>query len=225
MNINHKLILLTYLLASNQLVALAELRSQELKPFKMQGNSQAKSVHQGRTYHDYKGARVLAPKQKRFPILEQLEYLLYPTQSFVDEKPRLRLERLEVAVFGNKQKGSVPTRLHKLKDEITAWQIANEQSMLMLESGTQSKYKQANAYTNHHQKAETHNRSQRHQTNYASRPMQQTNLAMQQTHYPPAPVTYQKSVRANRFDYDRANYRLMSPLLKDIGRRSIEALF
>lgn len=69
--------------------------------------------------------RLIPPKQKNYPLLEQLESLLFPKYDFKEDNPGKRLERLELASFGDVQKGSIKSRLDKLKAEIESWQIAN----------------------------------------------------------------------------------------------------
>lgn len=69
--------------------------------------------------------RLIAPKQKSYPVLEKLEQVLYPAQNFNREAPGQRLDRLEIAVFGKRQEGDIATRLDKIQNEIMAWQISN----------------------------------------------------------------------------------------------------
>lgn len=50
---------------------------------------------------------------------------MYPNTNFRQDNPAQRLERLEIAAFGTKQKGNIDFRLAKIQDEILSWQIAN----------------------------------------------------------------------------------------------------
>lgn len=68
--------------------------------------------------------RILAPKQKSYPVLEALEAELYPHKNFSKEAPQKRLERVEIATFGEIQSGSLKDRIDKLKLELQNWQIA-----------------------------------------------------------------------------------------------------
>lgn len=69
--------------------------------------------------------RSLPSKRKSYPLLEQIERELYPSHNFRDESPGKRLERLEVATFGEKQHGHVASRLKALRTEIETWHMAN----------------------------------------------------------------------------------------------------
>ena len=72
--------------------------------------------------------RILAPKQKSYPVLEDLEAELYPHKNFSKEAPQKRLERIEIASFGEIQSGSIKQRIEKLKLELQNWQIAQAQN-------------------------------------------------------------------------------------------------
>lgn len=160
----------------------------------------------GRTYNYHKGSRILAAKKAEFPILDQYEALLFPHKKgvFKEEKPKARLERIEIAVHGNIQKGSIKHRLNLLENEITGWQIANYQTLQILD--TKQKDPHAFSYNNFNP---SQKRTQIRQ--------------VQRNPYP--------QYRANNFsqrkpvDYDYQNYRLASPVIRDIGRRSVRALF
>ncbi len=106
---------------------------QELQPVILNHNSQ-QIYSQGNNYNDFKDVRITGPKRKSYPILDQFESKLYPRHNFKKENPSRRLERLEIAVFGNKQKGSIKKRVTSLKAELEAWQIANEQVSEILDS-------------------------------------------------------------------------------------------
>lgn len=104
-----------------------------LLPSKAQYQSQALTIEAntstvGRTFTHFEGARILAPKEKSYPFLDQLEYLLFPSLDFKKQNPGKRLQRLEMAVFGEKQKGKIKNRLNKLQNEVDSWQIANMQT-------------------------------------------------------------------------------------------------
>jgi hypothetical protein len=69
--------------------------------------------------------RVMPPaKAKSYPILESLELKLYPSQDFRQEQPGHRLERIEIAMFGSIQSGSISDRVERLRSEVANWQIA-----------------------------------------------------------------------------------------------------
>lgn len=69
--------------------------------------------------------RLMPPKQKTYPVLEKLEKMLYPDKNFNSENPSKRLERLEIAVMGSVQTGTISQRLTKIQNETEAWQISN----------------------------------------------------------------------------------------------------
>ncbi len=69
--------------------------------------------------------RLLATRMKAYPVLDRLETLLYPNRNFKREEPAARLVRIEVAVFGVKQIGTINERLQKLDNELASWQIAS----------------------------------------------------------------------------------------------------
>ncbi len=142
--------------------------------------------------------RVLAPKIKTYPFLNQLESLLYPSKNFKSENPSQRLERLEMAVFGTKQNGSISTRLNNLKTELENWQIGNMKTMKPLELKAQGSML--------NDKREKY-------------PYQQYNNPAISNH---SALSIQHS--AHR-DYDYMNYRLATPLIQNIGRRTIDAFF
>jgi len=99
------IIILLIFLITNQ--ASAQYQEQELEPATM---------------------RALAPKQKSYPVLEALEAELYPHKNFSKEAPQKRLERIEIASFGEIQSGSIKQRIEKLKLELQNWQIAQAQN-------------------------------------------------------------------------------------------------
>ncbi len=68
--------------------------------------------------------RVMPPQRKSYPILESLEKQLYPSQDFREQDPAHRLERLEIAMLGSRQAGTVADRLDRLRSEVMNWQIA-----------------------------------------------------------------------------------------------------
>jgi len=70
--------------------------------------------------------RSLATKQKAYPILDEIEELIFPRHNFHKDSPGKRLERLEIAVFGQINKvDDIQLRLDKLRLEIESWQIAH----------------------------------------------------------------------------------------------------
>jgi len=68
--------------------------------------------------------RAMPPRAKSYPILDSLERELYPNQDFHKEDPGHRLERLEIAMLGTRQSGTIAERLDRLRSEIANWQIA-----------------------------------------------------------------------------------------------------
>ncbi len=68
--------------------------------------------------------RVMPPQRKSYPILESLEKQLYPGRDFREENPNHRLERLEIAMLGSYQSGTIAERLERLRSEVVNWQIA-----------------------------------------------------------------------------------------------------
>lgn len=72
--------------------------------------------------------RRTAPKHKTYPILEQFEAILYPGKNFSREAPNARLERIEIAVFGNKQNATISLRIKQLQAELDSWEIAQAQT-------------------------------------------------------------------------------------------------
>ncbi len=143
--------------------------------------------------------RLLAPKIKTYPFLNQLELLLYPSQNFKSENPSQRLERLEMAVFGTKQHGNISTRLNNLKEELDNWQIGNMQAM-----------------------KNTKQNSERLQPNIEREKITYPNYNNPNTTPLAAAVNIQRPVTR---DYQYMNYRLATPLLQNIGRRTIDAFF
>jgi hypothetical protein len=161
-------------------------------------NPKFSSMQIGRTYNYHDQSRILAAKEASFPILDQFESLLFPQKNFKKEKAKQRLERIEIAVHGNIQKGSIKYRLNLLEDEISAWQIANYQTMQILETKKQN----SNAFT------------------YTNFDTAQTSTSIKQRQARATNYTQNKSI-----DYDYQNYRMINPIVRDVGRRSVRALF
>ena len=174
--------------------------AQELKPVHLNQN-EFQASQAGRTYNYHDKSRILASKKASFPILDQYEALLFPQKDFKEQKPKERLGRIEIAVHGDIQKGSIKHRLNLLENEITAWQIANYQTLEILNQKQNSQH----AYTQ-----VANNQVPQRQPNVRRMP--------QQTYRP----QYRQSKKR---DYDYENYRMASPIIKDIGRRSVRALF
>lgn len=197
----YRIILLSLFLSSTPAIAYQEM---SLQPVQVR-SPQYKPMQLGRTYNYYDGSRVLAAKEANFPILEQFEKLLFPQKDFSKEKPKARLERIEIAVHGNIQKGSVKHRLNSLENEITGWQIANYQTMKILDT----KETNSNAFA------------------YPSMQVSQKNTYIQRNYHPQGVygAPRQNISQKKAVDYDYQNYRLASPVVRDIGRRSIRALF
>lgn len=137
-------------------------------------------------------SRLLAPKQKTYPFLDQLEASLYPNRNFKQDKPGERLERIEIAVFGKKQSGSISNRLENLQAELNNWQIGNMKTVKNIEANNK---KEKIAY--------------QHYNNPQIIPRQAFNVQRQ----------------ASPKDYDYMNYRMATPLVQNIGRRAIDAIF
>ena len=137
-------------------------------------------------YQEQTPQRLFAPKKKIYPFLDQLEASLYPQQNFKRDNPSQRLERIEIAVFGSKQSGSISTRLNNLQSELNNWQIGNMKVVKTQEP--KAERLKPNAYI--------------------------------------APAHSALSVQhpASK-DYDYMNYRLATPLVQNIGRRAIDAIF
>lgn len=195
----------------------ADLQAQELKPVTLREKSIA-PISIGRTYNNYKGSRILASKKRTYPFLTQMEELLYPGMLFESENPGKRLERLEIAVFGSKQKGSINNRVSRIKSEVEAWQIANAQALEIVNSKTQAS-KEDRAF-----KYQSPRKNTFRQVAYTA-PRQPVSFYQPQ----PPKYNYSTSVQATPYrrqiDYDYQNYRMASPLIRDIGRRTIDVLF
>ena len=181
------------------------------------------NMAQGRTYNHKAGNRILAPKTKTYPFLDQLEYLLYPSMDFKKEHPGKRLERLEMSVFGAKQDGSIAIRLTKLQQEVDAWQIANMRPLDGLNSNTLQKehLRETSAFAYQENKSTSNRRTLaprgRQQPGYSNYPVQQSAYVNSySSHFPK---------QRNQVDYDYQNYRMAAPLLQTIGRKGIQALF
>ncbi|MDD9898249.1 MAG: hypothetical protein OXU45_04520 [Candidatus Melainabacteria bacterium] len=164
------------------------------------------SVMAGRTYNHHGQVRTLAPKTKSYPFLDQLEFMIYPGRNFKLEKPGKRLERLEVAVFGDKQSGAIPKRLSKLEDEITSWQIANAQAMEIVNSS-----KKENQVFN------------------LPKPVKANKAPIVKPYPPPMvmpnPYWSNKNVTAKKVDYDYMNYRMGAPLMQHTAKRLLDLMF
>lgn len=147
----NKLIIL--LLINNLLLPALSFQEQELKPY----------------------TRSLPPKAKDYPILTKYEEVLYPNKKLVKSSAKERLERIEIAIFGNKQTGSIKDRLNKLDEETIAWQIG-------------------------------------------SYPPKTPPEKVQ----PATPYLMPQTQSVKHKDYD---YRLFTPLLRQVGRSSINSIF
>ena len=199
-----QLILFSIILSS--IISAKAYTELDLKPIHI-NNHKFSSMQLGRTYNYQDQSRILAAKEASFPILEQYESLLFPQKNFKKEKAKQRLERIEVAVHGNIQKGSIQYRLNLLEDEITAWQIANYQTLQILDTKKQDP--SAFSYNNFD---ETQTRTSIRQKN-----------ARNINHHNHQQTAYRNQNKA--VDYDYQNYRMMNPIVRDIGRRSVRALF
>jgi hypothetical protein len=196
----------------------------------------------GRTYNHFNGARVLPPKQKRYPILDQLEYLLFPSLDFKKESPGKRLERLELSVFGNKQKGTIVYRVKKLKGEVESWQIANVQTMENLNNPKGSGKNQVNpsAYSNPEMQPRSSSFLSKLSEASASRRRPQIRRSEPSSNYyqktqnpypPPAPGYNYGAAYGYTPQSRPANplqdptYKISAPLINRFGMRTIDAMF
>lgn len=206
MNFNYLIKIFLCLILVGDSVKAEYYKSQTLIPVRTEIRRTPPPLDLGRTYNEHSDSRILAPKKINYPILDQMEYLLYPNKDFKNEKPTERLERLEIAVLGTKQNGKIKERVYKLKEELEAWQIANIQTMSILQG--QEDYKDES----HAFKSPT------------SSPIPKAVSAPFFSHYYPP---YQKQTKAvlRSPDYDWNNYKLISPLIQSIGRRGIERIF
>lgn len=222
------LILYSLIIVSNCISASkAALRSQELQPVILK-EDQPSRVSLGRTYNNYKGSRVLASKKRTYPFLDQMEELLYPGRDFKKENPGKRLERLEIATFGAKQVGSIPERTGKLESEVESWQIANAQALSIVNSRTRPNTKE-HAFKVEKQRREPNNqrRNASPVTNQQQFTAQQQQFIPYQAYPPPNQYALNQTPRTRRreIDYDYENYRTANPLIRSIGRKTIDALF
>lgn len=192
------------LILINHTAFASQLLEQSLNPVIINPMTDSK-IQTGRTYNQHDQARALAPKTKSYPFLDQLELLIYPGRDFKLENPGARLVRLETAVFGDKQNGSIPQRLSRLQDEITSWQIANAQALEIVSSSK----KQEHVFQSSKFEAGS---SKSAQINYKAQP-----------YYPPIPTTYQPPPQ--KYDYDYMNYRATTPLIQTVARKAIEVMF
>ncbi len=113
---------------------LSAIKASEFQPHKLKPTLDS-SLTKGRTYNHYRKVRVIAPKAKKYPVLDQFESLLYPEKDFSKEHPGKRLERIEIAVLGDKLDNglTIKERVNKVKSELISWQIANEMTLDILE--------------------------------------------------------------------------------------------
>lgn len=182
------------------LVLASPYSSQQLMPVMLNKYTE-QEYSNGNNYNTYSGVRIRGPKRKAYPVLDQFESKLYPRQDFRKENPGKRLDRLEIAVFGNKQKGSIKNRVGKLRAELEAWQIANEQVSTIID-GSKS-------------------RNLKKQLPQPPKKMMVQNYS----HYPP-PI-YQTKVEARKkpVDYNYMNYRAGSSLVNSALRQSLNMMF
>lgn len=214
------LILFSYILLSSTSSANAVLRAQELQPIILK-EERPSTLSRGRTYNNYKGSRVLASKKKTYPFLDQMEELLYPGRSFEKENPGKRLERLEIATFGAKQSGLIPERTTKLESEVESWQIANAQALAIINSRTKPNNKE-HAFTIEKERR-VHNTNQRN----PRQARRQESFTPYQAYPAPNQYAFNQAPQNRRreVDYDYENYRTANPLIRTLGRKTIDALF
>ncbi len=146
------------------------------------------------TVDDLKEERALPSRRKQYPILNEFEKQLYPGRNFHKEDPGKRLERIEIAVFGNKQSGGIKSRITALENELEAWTIAH---------------------------AKVPSKSSSKNSKLVQTPVNQ----FQQPYYQPAPVARTFTKPKKQVDYDYMNYRMVTPLIQNAGRRAISRVF
>lgn len=122
---------------------------------------------------------------KSYPVLDELEGLIYPKYNFSKDNPGERLGRLEIAVFGSKQNGNIKSRISQLQSETMNWQITKIKTQTKPSHQRIIKSYQSIPYSSH--------------------------------------IRIQQKPRSK--DYDYLNYRLMTPLIQNIGRESIRKMF
>ena len=143
---------------------------------------------------DIKEERALPSRRKQYPILNEFEKQLYPGRNFHKEDPGKRLDRIEIAVFGNIQSGGIKSRITALENELEAWTIAH---------------------------AKVPSKSSSRHSKLSSAPISQ----VQQPYYQPAPVARTFNKPRKQIDYDYMNYRMVTPLIQNAGRRAISRVF
>lgn len=148
--------------------------------------------------------RVMPPQRKSYPILESLEKQLYPGQDFREEDPGRRLERLEIAMLGSRQSGTVAERLERLRAEVMNWQIAaapaskpNRATQLRVEADD---IPPAELYA---LKAQERNQAANERMRYSKFLMAERSKARQETNV----------------------MRLANPIVQRLGKRSIDGVF
>lgn len=186
------LISLCYLLP----LQAAQYQEMQFKPIHIRNNN-FNELEAGRTYNYHQKSRILAAKDTRIPVLEQFENLLFPHKDFKKDQAKQRLERIEIAVHGNIQQGSIKYRLNLLENEITAWQIANYQTLEILND----------------------NKNEAHAFQKPQKQVRAKTLQPRTQYYPRA------QTQEKKIDYDYQNYKLISPIFRDISRRSVRAIF
>ncbi len=212
--------------------SLRPINFKKAAPSKAETESPAPSIL-GRTYNHYDGARVLAPKKKTYPFLDQLEYLLFPSLDFKKENPGKRLERLELAVFGEKQNGKIGSRLKNLESEVDSWQIANMQiaEKLSKPKSIKDNY-QTNAFSQGEQRQAPSNLAA---IQNAVNAMSQRSVRAQrrappissQNYYPnsyQAPQNYNYQARQQNSNGLNVN-RIVTPFINRLGSETINSIF
>ncbi len=145
-------------------------------------------------------SRAMPPKRKAYPVLESLERQLYPGQDFHDENPSHRLERLEIAIFGAIQSGTIVDRLEKLGAELSNWQIASSPK----------------PNQRHQLKANTNDDAQ----HYALEAQARAQAASERMRYSKFLMDERSKAR-----YETNLVRVANPIVQKFSKQTIEAMF
>ncbi len=148
--------------------------------------------------------RAMPPRTKSYPILESLEKQLYPNQDFREDDPGRRLERLEIAMLGARQSGTITERLERLRREVANWQIA------AAPAAQRQTPTQLRAQADDIPPAEL----------YALKAQERTQIANEK-------LRYSKLLMADRNQtrYENNVIRVANPIVQRLGKRTIDAMF
>ncbi len=146
--------------------------------------------------------RLMPPKRHAYPILESLEKELYPGIDFREEDPSERLERLEIAMLGRKQSGTISERLNKLRSEVANWQIASSSA--------------ARPTQLHAEKTPDISTPER----YALEAQQRSQMANERLRYSKFLMSERSKAR-----YETNTVRVANPIVQRLGKYSLDAMF